>query len=47
MKHAAYFPGIDGINENSCEDFSTPSNKRKEDDCDQMDIKSTSKRLCT
>ncbi|CAG7889388.1 unnamed protein product [Brassica rapa] len=41
------FLGIDGINENSSEDFSTPSNKHKEDDCDKMDMTSTSKRLCT
>ncbi|KAH0941231.1 hypothetical protein HID58_000868 [Brassica napus] len=41
------FPGIDGINENSSEDFSTPNNKHKEDDCDQMDMTSTSNRLCT
>ncbi|KAH0926517.1 hypothetical protein HID58_018773, partial [Brassica napus] len=40
-------PGIDHINENSSEDFSTPSNKRKEDECDQMDMTSTSKKLCT
>ncbi|KAH0878527.1 hypothetical protein HID58_065921 [Brassica napus] len=40
-------PAIDCINENSSEDFSTPSNKPKEDDCDQMDMISTSKKLCT
>ncbi|CAN6906195.1 unnamed protein product [Brassica oleracea] len=40
-------PAIDCINENSSEDFSIPSNKRKEDDCDQMDMISTSKKLCT
>ncbi|CAN6993835.1 hypothetical protein Bca4012_048578 [Brassica carinata] len=38
---------IDHINENSSEDVSTPSNKRKEDECDQMDMTSTSKKLCT
>ncbi|KAF2531283.1 hypothetical protein F2Q70_00029974 [Brassica cretica] len=31
-------PGIDHINENSSEDFSTSSNKRKEDERDQMDM---------
>ncbi|CAN6834567.1 unnamed protein product [Brassica oleracea] len=38
---------IDHINENSSGDVSTPSNKRKEDECDQMDMTSTSKKLCT
>lgn len=43
LKH----PAIEENNEDSSEDFSTPNNKRKEDECDQLDMASTSKKLCT
>ncbi|XP_056860357.1 uncharacterized protein LOC108808744 [Raphanus sativus] len=40
-------PAIECSNENSSEDFATPKNKRKEDGRDQMDMTSTSKKLCS
>ncbi|KAL0694553.1 hypothetical protein Bca4012_061733 [Brassica carinata] len=39
-------PAIELSNENSSDGFATPNGKRKEDDLDQEDMTSTSKKLC-
>ncbi|KAL0713933.1 hypothetical protein Bca4012_020911 [Brassica carinata] len=39
-------PAIELSNENSSDGFATPNVKRKEDDLDQQEMTSTSKKLC-